>query len=261
MIADGTTKVFNKSNLKKFGIYIVAVAVFFAFTVFDITGYQNRIPGISDVKSISFNTSYNIRGAVNLTSIKSIKNVTAFQRAILSDYKGANKKYKSNYENCDYIEISYTLKNGRKVKRNYEVPSYTTKPYRNTDSKFKVIFYSAEFKDKNCYNLSADALNNIKSINLNYPKSDTDDRDVAIVNIASKDYKELLSAVNNDIRVSTLESAGSQGDDHPIICVRTYGSKSKHEDNFYDYAVTKHDTDSLEFLKSKGYWAELQKKK
>ncbi len=52
MIADSTVHVFGPRLLKTAGIYAVCIAVFFAVTIVDVTGYETRIPDVSQIKSV-----------------------------------------------------------------------------------------------------------------------------------------------------------------------------------------------------------------
>ena len=51
MILQKTPKIFNLKTVKRFGIFIIVAIVFISSTVFDITGYTNRVPSPASIRS------------------------------------------------------------------------------------------------------------------------------------------------------------------------------------------------------------------
>jgi hypothetical protein len=146
MIADSTVHVFGPRLLKTAGIYVVCIAVFFAVTILDVTGYETRIPKVSQVKSVQVT---GIAGgdfeeqAPVLTSPSAIQQATAFHRSIVEDRAGNNPEMGSNI-----INVVYNLKNGRAVFRTYTdvaVPAGSDK-YKAMDALYRDPEYAAALK-------------------------------------------------------------------------------------------------------------------
>lgn len=252
MIADGTTKIFSKVNLKKFGIYVIVVAVFFAFTLFDITGYQQRVPEASKVASVTLETNYAVQPSIDLKSGKSIDSIISLQKALLSEYKNQGFGQVSS----DDLTIRYQLKNGRTLSRSYSLPVYNGKHGNiKTTEAFKNIFNSAEFSRANLYNTSASAIKSIAELKFTntYSKNKDYEESEETV-IASKDYYGLLKAMNKDILTmdfNDFSTIVNNDYDYPSVDLRLNSRKSMDESSFYLNKSTKN---TIKYLKATGYW-------
>ena len=128
MIADQSFRVFKNKNVKVFIIYAAVMCIVLAFTLFDVTGFEKRIPAASDVKSVTVEDSNLIH-----PEIKGVKDEETIGRLIdlhrsIADRGEAteeelNKPIQGqSYEICGSIsgvEVIYKLNNGKTLKRNY----------------------------------------------------------------------------------------------------------------------------------------------
>jgi len=245
MIADGTTRIFNMSSLKKFGIYLILAAVFFSFTVFDATGYQKRIPELSQISCVDIDSNYETLGTIRLTSEASIKNVISYHKAILSDHGGSSWNVNGN---VDLVTLSYRLKNGNTLKRSYTVPSY--KKDIATSRAYKAIFYSREYREKNIISYSPKMISRISLYN---PEASGKQ-----VYIYPEDYETFIAAFNKDIINETIIDRQTS---HDIASVEIMlkGKYSTGEEAITPITITKSDKNVLRFLKADGYWAQYKK--
>jgi ABC-2 type transport system permease protein len=247
MIADGTTRIFSMTNLKKFVLYLVITAVFCCFTVFDITGYQNRIPDVSQISYVKLDTRYETKGPIKLTSRESINNVVKYHGDILAEHNSSQW----NNSATDTISLTYKLKNGRTINRDYDVPNYNTD--LDTTRAFGKIFYSKEFNDKCQLEIPIKEI-----VRMSFYKGNNDGQ--KILSIYPQDYSGLIAAINKDIKVQTLEKVFStnETDSDLVYQIEISINKKDLEDATY-YKMTTKNTNTYKFLTSHGYWSQYKK--
>lgn len=111
-----TTKVFKKKPLIGFAVFTLAVLLSIGITVLDPLGIGRWVPDSTDVESV-YLEQYGTFGT--FTDADKLEQIEAFHSAVIHDYRGV--------EDGDDIRIglSYTLKNGRNVQREYWVDDHS----------------------------------------------------------------------------------------------------------------------------------------
>jgi len=249
MIADSTTNVFNSSSYKKFGIYVVIVAVFFAFGVFDIAGYGHKTPTASKVSYVYLTNEYSTSYGVKLSDQNSINAVIALQKTIIDEHR--DNAVTSNNNNTT-VTMTYHDKNGILQKRTYALYLDGGK----AEQQFKSLYDSAAFKKAN-YFIASSKIKEVSVTTMDSYDSDNNYSSTSHV-IASKHYAELLQAANKDIQSRTYKQAKGIKDYSDYIAtldVHYYGS-----DDVGEFSITKNDTNTIKYLKSTGYWNEIKSK-
>lgn len=126
MILEKSLAVFRPAVFKKYTAVLVAVALFFGLTVFDLTGYTTKVPEADSIESITLDDeflrigmpAYCSGSEIVLTEKENIENLTNFHRLIVK-----NKSYLMNQtENSRFFSVNYHLKDGKKVRRIYSIP-------------------------------------------------------------------------------------------------------------------------------------------
>ena len=79
----------------------------------DLFRIEGKIPDVSEVKVVSLNLDYTLR----YTEPDDIQKIIDLQKEIL-----AQKEECLSAENQYYLSITYTLKDGKKLRRSYTVP-------------------------------------------------------------------------------------------------------------------------------------------
>lgn len=111
MLIQKTLRVFKG----KWAGYIVSAAVLCAFLFaaeFDMTGYEKRLPDVSEVKDASLGYYEH----AELEKSESIETLIAYHSQLL-DEKAANE----TAQNADMITLDYTLKDGKRISRRYPI--------------------------------------------------------------------------------------------------------------------------------------------
>jgi ABC-2 type transport system permease protein len=111
-----TTKVFKKKPLIGFAVFTLAVLLSLGITVLDPLGISRWVPDSTDVESV-YLEQYGTSGT--FTDADKLEQIEAFHSAVIPGYRGV--------KDGDDIRIglSYTLKNGRSVRREYWVDDHS----------------------------------------------------------------------------------------------------------------------------------------
>lgn len=111
-----TTKVFKKKPLIGFAVFTLAVLLSIGITVLDPLGIGRWVPDSTEVESV-YLEQYGTFGT--FTDADKLEQIEAFHSAVIHDYRGV--------KDGDDIRIglSYTLKNGRNVQREYWVDDHS----------------------------------------------------------------------------------------------------------------------------------------
>jgi ABC-2 type transport system permease protein len=155
MIIEKTWRVFHK--WKGYAYFAAAMVVIGILVHLDITGYEKRLPALEDIRQVYFGGSvYDFvengkRSYVPfeqenqfLKEKENIRAVYAFHQQLVKD-----QPRPSRFTDQRQVAIGYVLKNGKRMIRQYNVPS---EPYF---SYYKPILESKEYK-KNYYLLLRD---------------------------------------------------------------------------------------------------------
>lgn len=258
MIADGTTKIFNRSSYKKFGIYIVLVAVFFAFTVFDVSGFSTKTPSVKDVTSVELTGPYTTMDSTTLTDENSIAEVIALQKSFINNrYTDMSEEHGTQ----NTLTIKYHKKNGLTTTREYDMCSGKNQPNRL----FEKLYNTPAFQAANAFKISSSTKinsivlsNEVKSTDGDYVSSEYD--------ISRRDYNGLIEAINKDIsnrtykEVVTLDNTGDCIAEVDIdYNLHEYGSSDYDGEYSTNLYITKGDKYTIAYLKDAGYWRKLAK--
>lgn len=174
-------------------IIVLTLAIFCTFK-FDIFGFENKIPDISQIQSATINEQYtsnmkyiyldNIQIRLSeepyvITDSERLKKVISVHKEALK-----NKNYYGGAQDIQNIEIEYTLKNGKKMKRAY------TLYYNHNKDALNTINSLPEYKAHQHVILRNDT--KIKSATLTDIYGRT-------VTFSASDAEKLRTAVVNDI--------------------------------------------------------------
>ena len=94
-------------------VLTVVLAAFLGALKLDLFRIEGKIPDVSEVKVVSLNLDYTLR----YTEPDDIQKIIDLQKEIL-----AQKEECLSAENQYYLSITYTLKDGKKLRRSYTVP-------------------------------------------------------------------------------------------------------------------------------------------
>lgn len=111
MIMRKTTAVFFV-GWKRLALLCAAIVLLYAAGEFDLFGVERRVPDPSEVECV------NLYNATTLTESGNIAAACALQRDIIS-HKAQNEAAAA----CSYLNIGYTLKNGKTLSRCYRLPA------------------------------------------------------------------------------------------------------------------------------------------
>lgn len=126
------------------GIFLACVLIVFGGFKFDILGYQNRVPDINRVLSVSINKNdyalaagYDPKTGSELFEKNPEKAEITAHEDILKVINFHNYRIKNRYDisHRNSINIDYTLKNGRHLKRYYYFDHNADKEYTEPVSK------------------------------------------------------------------------------------------------------------------------------
>lgn len=102
-------------------VSLAVILVFWGAIEFDVTGYEARVPAVSDVESVTINGLEGIPGAeIKLTEEADIAVISDMHRKL-----SENKQYKASWgstagmENPTYFDVTYQMKNGSQMSRMY----------------------------------------------------------------------------------------------------------------------------------------------
>ncbi|RKD21402.1 ABC-2 type transport system permease protein [Caminicella sporogenes DSM 14501] len=194
MIIEKSIWVFNKL----WGLlpFIIIAGLFFAIVDFDLIGYEKRLPKISKIESVYFDSYLEEIRLKNdyglLHSESNIKAVRNLHKMIID-----NKSEIQNMpveESRKHISIGYKLKNGKILVREYNIP----KKMFNNNPYIREIYESHEYKKRNkIFKVDVDKISDI-SIYVNIINKN--------IVISDKDkVRELVEALKKDILNETYD--------------------------------------------------------
>lgn len=116
MILEKRLQVFHRETLKGYCLFLVFAAVFCSFTIFDVTGFETRVPNASQIQSITLSgAAGQSDGNAVYTSLESFEDILALHRAFIEEAEDYDPSVV-----YDTIYLSYKLKNGKTLERRYE---------------------------------------------------------------------------------------------------------------------------------------------
>ena len=210
MIADQSFRVFKNKNVKVFIIYAAVMCIVLAFTLFDVTGFEKRIPAASDVKSVTVVDSNLMRS--EMKGIKDEETIELFldlHRSIVDRGEGTdeelnnpiNGKYYKICGSINGVEVFYKLNNGKTLKRNY--PAILSESY-NTYAQF---YNCKTVREHECFDeaepLKAGQYLSICDCHVN---ENGDVINSSMYMVPEDDVRGVVKAANEDIRNWTAQN-------------------------------------------------------
>jgi hypothetical protein len=122
MLAQKTPRIFTKKTFKDFGIFAVIGVLFISFTVFDLTGYTERVPGQASVKKAEMTLSqypfmYPYEGLrsyyllndmkVEAVTKEDVKALIAFHRGLIENEKAYRYRYSRPFAGLGAYDDNY----------------------------------------------------------------------------------------------------------------------------------------------------------
>ena len=132
--------VLNKNNIIGAAALCLVVCAVSGCIRADITGYQKRIPDAASVEKIKVSESV-VNVYAEVTGTEAIEKCISLHECIAA--QGSSETDEASV--TDYINIEYTLKNGRVMCRNY---AYYITPYSETHAATNALVNDIEVKQK-----------------------------------------------------------------------------------------------------------------
>ncbi|MGH4120470.1 DUF6449 domain-containing protein [Clostridium sp.] len=190
MIIKKSIKVFR--NIKGYLIYAVIFSVILLCVNFDVMGYEKRIPDITEISNISFRVSNS-----PLNSKSPYYDNDNFHNIINLHNKILNNKdiLKSSSGTLNSFYISYNLKNGKDITREYYLPeqplSEFLKPIYESKEYKKINFDYLEVNANSVDKITISSLNKSKILALTNPTEINEVVDIIKTITLNKTYEEM----------------------------------------------------------------------
>lgn len=210
MIADQSFRIFKGRNVKVFLIYAAVMCIVLAFTLFDVTGFEQRVPAASDVKSVSVSDSNLIHmDYEGITDGDTIALITDLHQSIADRGEGTDEEINKPIDGQNSsingsiggIEITYKLNNGRTIRRNY--PVILSESYNAYGQ-----FYNCKaVREHECFD-EAEPLKAGQYLSLNDTHVDGDGMNIndKTYLVPEEEVTALIKAANKDIRSWTANN-------------------------------------------------------
>ena len=210
MIADQSFQIFKNKNVKVFIIYAAVMCIVLAFTLFDVTGFEKRVPAPSDVKSVTVVDSNLIRTEVKgIKDAETIALITDLHKTIADKGEGTdeelNTPIKGQFSEMNGsiggIEVVYKLNNGKTLKRNY--PAILPESY----NAYAQFYDCKTVREHECFD-EAEPLKVGQYLALNdtHVNKDGETIDDKTYMVPEGDVTGLVKAANKDIRNWTAQN-------------------------------------------------------
>ena len=122
MLLGRTLRVFNKKSLIGLGLLVVMVAGSMGLTWLDPLGISGKVPHLDEIQwAAVYDNGYiyydsNSQPRYEITDTRELANLQNFHKQLIA------RKGQPNSGHTDSVQIHYQLKNGKTVKRYYEMP-------------------------------------------------------------------------------------------------------------------------------------------
>ncbi|MBR0456006.1 MAG: hypothetical protein IJJ01_05000 [Firmicutes bacterium] len=210
MIADQSLRIFKSRNAKVFILYAAVMCLVLAFTLFDVTGFEKRVPAASDVKSVTVEDSNLMHTHIrNITDQDTIALITDLHKSIAERGEGTTEETETQIEgqnNTIYgsiggIEVVYKLNNGKTLKRNY--PVILSESY----NAYAPFYNCRTVREHECFN-EEEPLRVGQYLSLNDAHVDAKGENIndKTYLVPERDVKGLIKTANKDIRNWTADS-------------------------------------------------------
>ncbi|MCR5035188.1 MAG: hypothetical protein K6B42_07230 [Clostridia bacterium] len=206
MIADQSFRVFKGRNVKVFLIYAAVMCLVLAFTLFDVTGFEKRVPAASDVESVTVTDTNLIHTTIkNMKDDEAVALITDLHKSIAARGEATDAEMNNPVDgqngSIGGIEVIYKLNNGKTLKRNYPVilpASYDT---------YAEFYNSKSVREHECLSEKQPVkIGQYLALSDSHVDENGDAVDVNVYKVPEKDEAGLVKAANQDIRNWTAEN-------------------------------------------------------
>ncbi|MDD2217837.1 MAG: hypothetical protein PHW03_00800 [Eubacteriales bacterium] len=253
MLVLKTPRIFNKQTLKSFAVYGLIATLFTCALVFDLTGFENRLPKegsfasanidvASIIGGINYDQRYTDRGFRNnelrFTEPENLEAIRSFHKAILD-----NKSELKDNEDPDFYyntsKINY-YNDKPYMSRSYRMP------YGDIGKQYLADLYeSKEFKDY--YSLKSINTGSINKIQVSFLNANYD------YNISKSELDAFIAVLDNDFADRTYEDHLTNELYYAQVTL-DYRQKEK-TDQLYSLSleIMRSDTNTIKWLEDRGY--------
>lgn len=211
MIADQSLRIFKGRNVGVFIIYAAVMCLVLAFTLFDVTGFEKRVPETSEVASVNIidtnliNTEYK-----GIKDEDTIALVTALHKSIVEEGKHTDMEVPADEAKTGEqaasiggVQIDYHLKNGKTLSRYYGFI------YPASYDAYAEYYRGQKIREHDCidekYPFKAGQYMSINDAHVN---KNGDSIDSNIYKVPDEDLSGIIRAANKDIMNWTAENRG-----------------------------------------------------
>lgn len=209
MIADQSFRIFKGRNARVFIIYAAVMCLVLAFTLFDVTGFEKRVPEVSKVASVDISDSNLIN-----TEYKGIKDedtiaqITALHKSIAGEGKHTDMdipaddvKDGGQAASIGGVQIDYHLKNGKTITRYYGLI------YPASYDAYAAYYRSEKIREHDCIDEKHPfRTGQFMSVNDTHVNKYGDYIDSNTYKVPDENLKGIIRAANKDIMNWTAEN-------------------------------------------------------
>ena len=266
MIVKKTPRIYNMKSLKSFGIYALIAVVFLLGLNLDLTGFEKRIPDVSNVKSFTLKEDIAARNIYNnydymdgngtlykgnengliFKDPENIKAATVLHKIII-DNRNQFENMKNIYTSS--VHFAYNPESAFPMTRRYMIDY----DFYKASPEFRQIYESKEFKDYY-------APSNLNYVGLVDILISGDIPNTESIEIKSKtDLEELLNCLDTDFKALTFEDMVSLKHGYAMASINlTYKDKNSDTserllNNSAAYKITDDYTNTIKWLEDHGY--------
>ena len=211
MIADQSFRIFKGRNVGVFIIYAAVMCLVLAFTLFDVTGFEKRVPEASEVASVDINDSNLIYSEYKgIKDEETIALVTALHKSIAEEGKHTDMEVPADEAKTGEqaasiggVQIDYHLKNGKTLSRYYGFI------YPASYDAYAEYYRSQKIREHDCIDEKHPfKAGQYMSINDAHVNKNGDSIDSNIYKVPDEDLSGIIRAANKDIMNWTAENRG-----------------------------------------------------
>jgi ABC-2 type transport system permease protein len=231
-------------HIKGYFIYVIIIVLVLIGINSDIIGYEKRIPSLTNIESIYLDGAFYTISENDQRGVYSEKEtfntiVKLHQKLI------TNKKFfKYSSDSHKQVAILYNLKNGKQIKRQYNVSP------QEYDEYLKPVYESKEYKKMYNVILNIDYNSSIDKISINPIFAN---KNVTITN--PKEIKEAIEILKNDVLNETYKDIMAEDDVWANIIISSSDVKKIQR---IDLSWKKSYKGFENWLKQKGYYTKAR---
>lgn len=251
MVKDQTFNIFNRKNIRTAGIYTVIMLIMILLSVFDVTGYEKKVPNVDEVDSVTIKSDvFFDEGKKTVSKTETISKVIALQKSLIDEEFSHNDN--DNLSSWSF-DISYNLKNGKKISRSYN------EIYPGSYNEYEELFNDDEIKKMNVIDDEKRERINSKKLEMTIMPSSGEHEYIVPLNLVDG----MITAINEDVIKGTCNNLdivadvnGDTSSDEIYVVYLTNIDKKQDRANSYGYKeqeayirVTTNDINIIKFIK------------